>query len=108
MLWVAEMPLSLDFHSSSGWFIVSAVTIKRAAHRFRRRGFTWTETLVVLVMVLALAQLPLRLVYREELQALDQAFHEFFGFSHLWILVPLFCSYLIYGLGEGYLPQKAA
>jgi len=80
--------------------------VQSVAHPSRRRGFTRTEMLVVLVMVLTIAQLPLRLVYREELKAMDRAFLEWFGFSHLWILVPLFCCYLFYGLREGYLRRK--
>lgn len=54
------------------------------------------EVLVVLTILLIIAGVVARVVYREEFCEVDEWFAETIGFSHLWVTAPLVALYVIH------------
>ena len=50
------------------------------------------------LLLLIVGQFVAKVVFNEELRAIDRWFVETLGFSHLWLSLPLICIYVIHRL----------
>lgn len=66
----------------------------------RQTGFTLVELLVVLTILLMLGGYAARIIFRDESDQFDAWFLETFGFSFLWISIPVLTISLIYRFGD--------